>query len=202
MVALRTDTPPAIQLPPIVAQGCAPLQVQFPTLNLGNVMYNWNLGMGIPPTSTCPQVTYGTGNYTATLTITTSLGCTASSNGGGQINRVPLSTAAFTASTWATNIDAAVIAFTDQSQGSISSYDWVFGDGGTSTAMSPTYEFNEIGTFDVELFVEDVNGCTATVSHPITIEPVYDVVIQRPSPRTRTARVAAVVLAAAVEATG
>jgi gliding motility-associated-like protein len=177
LVALRSDTPPAIQLPPIMAQGCAPLQVQFPTLNLGNVVYTWDLGNGSTTMVPAPQLTYGSGTYTASLTVTTALGCTSSSNGGGQIIAYASPTADFDASPWTTNIEAATVDFTDLSQGSITSYDWVFGDGGTSTAMSPSYQFNDIGTFDVELYIMDVNGCTANVSHPVTIDPVYDVVI-------------------------
>jgi len=61
--------------------------------------------------------------------------------------------------------------------GTIVSFSWTFGDGGTSVVMDPSYEFNEIGTFEADLFIEDDNGCTASTSRSITIEPVYDVVI-------------------------
>lgn len=176
-IGLRLDTPPAIQLPPVIAQGCAPLMVQFPTLDLGNVIYTWNLGNDNTTNVPAPQLIYPQGTYTASLTVTTPLGCTASSTGGGLIQAFGAPTAAFTASPWVTNIDEPVVAFDDQSVGTITNYEWLFGDGGTSATMDPSHEYMDLGTFMVELTVEDQNGCTARVTHPVTIEPVYDVVI-------------------------
>ncbi len=34
-----------------------------------------------------------------------------------------------------------------------------------------------MGTFDVELIVTDVNGCTAIAENPVVITPVYDITI-------------------------
>jgi gliding motility-associated-like protein len=67
--------------------------------------------------------------------------------------------------------------FTDQSTGTIVGYDWVFGDGGTSSVMNPSYTFSDIGTFEVELVVVDNHGCDASAIQNITITPVYDVVL-------------------------
>lgn len=177
VIGLRLDIAPTIQLPPVLAQGCAPLMVLFPTMDLGNVAYTWDLGNGSTTNVPAPQLIYQQGSFNASLTVTTPLGCTASSNGGGLIQAYGSPTAEFIASPWETNIDAPVIAFEDQSTGTITSYSWSFGDGGTSGAMDPSHEYMELGTFFVELEVEDQNGCTASATHPVTIEPVYDVVI-------------------------
>jgi gliding motility-associated-like protein len=85
--------------------------------------------------------------------------------------------AAFTASAWTADIDNAVIQFTDQSTGTISSHEWLFGDGGTSDAQNPSHQFLEVGTFEVELYVEDAYGCSDMASGTITINPVYDVTV-------------------------
>lgn len=177
VIGLRLDIAPDFELPPIIAQGCAPLTVQFPDLGLGNVLYTWNLGQGTTSNMVAPQFIYQAGSYNPTLTITTPLGCTSSSSGGGLIEAYGLPVAGFTASTYTTNIDAPTIAFTDQSIGNIIGYTWVFGDGGTSSVMNPTYAFSEIGTFDVELYVVDDHGCEGYATRPVTISPVYDVVI-------------------------
>lgn len=176
-VGLGVDIAPEVVLPPIIAEGCAPLTVHYPVLNLGNVVYHWNLGNGNTSNMPAPVVTYPAGNYVASLTITTALGCSAHSNGGGAIHAYPNPTAQFTASTWTTDIDAPTIDFTDQSSGAITSYSWIFGEGGTSSVQDPSYNFMDVGTFEVELMVTDTNGCTSTVYHPITITPVYDVEI-------------------------
>lgn len=177
LIGLRLDIAPTFELPPIIAEGCAPLTVQFPDLGLGNVLHTWDLGNGTTSNVVAPQFVYQTGSYTASLTITTPLGCTSSSSTGGQINAFSSPIAGFMPSTFETNIDAPTVSFTDQSTGTIVAYSWVFGDGGTSTVMNPTYSFNEIGTFDVELTVVDDHGCEGSTSLPITIIPVYDVVI-------------------------
>lgn len=177
IIALRLEHAPSFQLPPVIAEGCAPLTVQFPDLNLGNVTHTWTLGNGQTSHMTAPLVTYPQGTYTVGLTVTTPLGCTSSSTTPGLVRAYAPPTAAFTASTYSTNIDAANVDFTDQSTGTIVGYDWVFGDGGTSSVMNPSYTFSDIGTFEVELVVVDNHGCDASAIQNITITPVYDVVL-------------------------
>jgi PKD repeat protein len=46
------------------------------------------------------------------------------------------------------------VAFTDSSTGSVTSYAWTFGDGGTSTQQNPSYTYTTAGTFSVALTVE------------------------------------------------
>lgn len=176
-ISLRLELAPSIQLPPVIAEGCAPLTVQFPNLNLGNVTHTWTLGNGQTSHMTAPQVIYQQGTYNVSLTVTTPLGCSSTSSNQGLVRAYARPTAAFTASTYSTNIDAANVDFSNQSTGTITGYDWIFGDGGTSSVINPSYSFNEIGTFEVELTVTDNHGCEASSSQFITITPVYDVVL-------------------------
>ncbi|MBK7149824.1 MAG: gliding motility-associated C-terminal domain-containing protein [Bacteroidetes bacterium] len=55
--------------------------------------------------------------------------------------------------------------------GSVASWAWSFGDGGTSTLQNPTHTYPGTGTYTASLTITDVNGCTNTYSHPITINP-------------------------------
>ena len=48
--------------------------------------------------------------------------------------------------------------FTDQSTGSITTWSWDFGDGGTSTAQNPSHTYNAAGTYTVELTVTGPGG--------------------------------------------
>jgi len=178
VVELRVQTPPAISLPPIIAQGCAPLTVDYPDLQLPpGISYSWDLGNGSVSSAPSPVIVYQAGTYSASLSVSTSLGCTSTAPVPGTINAWLPPTAGFSASTYSTTADNASISFTDQSTGSIAAWDWLFGDGGTSTASNPTHGYVEVGTFQVTLTVTDIHGCTDEADATITISPVYEITI-------------------------
>jgi len=55
------------------------------------------------------------------------------------------------------------------SGGTISSYAWTFGDGGTSTSASPSHTYTAAGTYTVTLKVTDNTGATNSTSKSITV---------------------------------
>lgn len=176
-IVLDLETPPTFTLPPVIAEGCAPLTVQMPDLALGNVSFLWQLGNGSTSVQASPQVTYPAGTFSVSLTVSTPLGCTSSSASAGQVIAHAPPTADFGATPWTTDIDNALVQFNEACSNGITSFSWTFGDGGTSGAADPAHTFTEVGTFDVELFVTDGNGCTASATHPVIITPVYDITI-------------------------
>ncbi len=62
-----------------------------------------------------------------------------------------------------------VVHFLNQSSGSITSYSWTFGDGGSSPDASPTYTFRNPGVYNVTLFVTGPGG-TSNVSRQINVQ--------------------------------
>ncbi|HVU53848.1 MAG TPA: PKD domain-containing protein [Puia sp.] len=72
------------------------------------------------------------------------------------------------------------VQFTDKSTGDRLSYSWNFGDGGTSTLVSPSYSFlNAIGAsgvsaYPVNLTVLNSYGCTSTASHMVNVKNTPD----------------------------
>ncbi len=62
--------------------------------------------------------------------------------------------------------------FTDLSTGSITSWSWTFGDGGTSAAQNPSHQYTSTGTFTVSLTVVGPGGSDAEVKNNyITVSP-------------------------------
>ena len=61
------------------------------------------------------------------------------------------------------------------SDGSIVSYEWIFGDGSSGTGVSPSHTYATDDTFTVTLTVNDDDGGADTDSTIATIDPIPDV---------------------------
>ncbi len=76
----------------------------------------------------------------------------------------------FSASTTNASVNE-VINFTDESAFSPTSWLWDFGDGDTSTEQNPTHSYSAIGTYTVQLTVENENGSDTEIKENyITVE--------------------------------
>ncbi|MBU1319037.1 MAG: S8 family serine peptidase [candidate division Zixibacteria bacterium] len=62
--------------------------------------------------------------------------------------------------------------FTDLSTGSVTSWSWTFGDGGTSTAQNPSHQYTSANTYTVSLTVTGPGGSDGeTKTNYITVNP-------------------------------
>lgn len=59
--------------------------------------------------------------------------------------------------------------FTDRSSGDVASWAWRFGDGGTSSARSPTHTYSGAGSYDVRLTVTGQDGETSSVEQSVAV---------------------------------
>lgn len=64
------------------------------------------------------------------------------------------------------------IVFTNESSGSVSGYLWNFGNGNTSTDVSPSETYATNGNYDVLLTTTGMNGCESKLIKPVAIYSV------------------------------
>jgi PKD repeat protein len=130
---------------------------------------SWNYGDNTSGTTASHTYSAG-GNYTVTLTVTDNGGLTATANHPVSVSAANVSpTASFTAS--CTNLSCTFTDGSSDSDGSIVSRSWNFGDNTTSTATSPSKSYTAAGTYTVSLTVTDNRGGTGTISHSVTVSP-------------------------------
>jgi gliding motility-associated-like protein len=159
---------PAAQFSGSVTSGCSPLGVAFKDMSTGNPKFwNWDFGNGQLSNLQNPSVSYGApGKYTVTLVVRNASG-TNSITKTDYITVNPSPSANFNANiTLACN--PATIQFTDASSangvGTITKYEWDFGDGTTSTQQNPAKTYNTNGYYNVSLRVTASTGCQSFTS--------------------------------------
>ena len=155
--------------------GCFPLPVNFTDLSTagsGNIgSWLWNFGDGNTSTQQNPTHTYtASGNYTILLVVTNSTGCSKSFTKSNYISISNGVQAVFTNSAPSSCSAPQTINFQNQSTGTGTiSYQWLFGDGGTSTLVNPQHTYTSAGNYTVKLIVTNSTGCTDTATHVNTI---------------------------------
>jgi gliding motility-associated-like protein len=156
---------------PITTRCEPPLTVNFQDLSTGGaISWQWNFGDGNTSTLQNPSHTYTSyGNFTVTLITTNAAGCIDSIVRPNfvRIQRASISIPALPA--------RGCIPFTITmtpvitSLDAVTSYQWNFGDGGTSTLANPTYTYIAQGTYTVRLIITTSTGCTDTLLVPNAI---------------------------------
>ena len=177
-VASSPNVPPTASAGANPTSGTAPLAVSFTGSGSdsdGTIdSYSWNFGDGGTSTQPNPAHTYSSaGNYTATLTVTDDDGATGSDTVAIPVASSPNIAPAVSFDADPTIGDAPLaIQFTDTSidpDGTVVSWNWEFGDGGTSTAQNPTHTHNNAGTYTVTLQVTDDDDTTDSASTTIFV---------------------------------
>ena len=154
------------------------------TKTTGAVSYAWAFGDG--ETSTQGPTTTHTyaapGTYKVTLAVSDSMGRTSTFSRLITIEAAEIPNVAPVAE-FSSNAHGLEVAFdgsaSTDTDGSIVSYAWEFGDNATGTGATASHEYAAAGTYNVKLTVTDNRGATASVTQPVTVvEPI----IYGPSP--------------------
>ncbi|GIV32628.1 MAG: hypothetical protein KatS3mg031_0163 [Chitinophagales bacterium] len=155
--------------------GCAPLIVYFNSSSVDADTYLWLFGNGDTSTQPDPIYVYdSTGIYDVTLIVTDIHGCTDTLVKPGYVT-VYGATAWFAADTL-TGCTPLKVHYSDSSYaylGSIVSWNWEFGDGGTDTSQHPQRTYYQPGIYSVSLKVSDSNGCTDSTARADYVIPTY-----------------------------
>ncbi|GAB4315625.1 MAG: hypothetical protein Kow0019_15860 [Methanobacteriaceae archaeon] len=159
--------------------GISPLQVAFTSTSTGTIdSYEWNFGDGSTSTATNPTHTYTVpGIYTVTLKVTGPGGEDTKTETNYITVNHPAPVASFTATPLSGRAPLKV-QFTNHSTGTITSYEWDFGDGVKSTAANPSHTYTKTGVYTVKLTVRGPGGTnTQTRTQYITVK-LPDLVMQ------------------------
>ncbi len=160
---------PAVAFTGSPLTGCIPLNVNFTdqsTSGSGTItQWQWDLGDGTLSSVQNPSNTYITaGNYNITLRITNSFGCSKILTKSQYVQVGDGVTADFSSNTVNSCSAPFSVNFQNLSTGTAPlSYQWLFGDGGFSTAANPTHTYTSPGSYTVRLITVNSSGCADTV---------------------------------------
>lgn len=178
-VTVVTTAPPVAIITPATFSGNAPLTVSFNgSSSTSAVSYAWGFGDGTTATSSRTDHTFTTaGIYTTTLTVTNTLGQTHSTHTTITVNEAEAENTPPTASISSSKAvgDAPFTVFFDgtaskDTEGTISSYLWNFGDGSQpTTEVTAQHQYTIAATYSVSLTVTDEHGAQDTTTTPVII---------------------------------
>ena len=155
--------------------GCSTAPVAFNNLSLGASSYAWNFGDGTTSIVEDPNHAYNNNSgflwwYDVTLVAYSSGGCLDTATLGLPIYPILDIQLPFTSLEGCSPFSAQMPAI-----GGIQGFSWNFGDGFTSSLISPTHTYynltNATQNFTVSLIGESAFGCFDSVSFPVTVYP-------------------------------
>jgi PKD repeat protein len=149
---------PAADFSAAATLGYAPLEVAFTDLSTnGPTSWAWDFGDGNTSGAQSPTHIYaGAGAYTVSLMATNASGPDTETK--ADYIRVAAPAAADFSATPMMGTPPLTVAFSDQSAGTVESWAWDFGDGGTSAEQNPSHGYADLGSYDVSLTVTDPIG--------------------------------------------
>jgi gliding motility-associated-like protein len=161
------------------------------TIAQGSLSYQWAFGDGTQATQANPSKVYPSAQtYKPQLTATSNQGCRDSTTQNVVVFEKPAAWYSFT-----NQCQPKPIPFQDQSAtaagNSITTYNWDFGDGSSSTMANPSNAYSSYGDYNVALTVTNNRGCKDTLRQQVSsyAKPTADFtapVVCRPEPTTFT----------------
>lgn len=169
---------PIISFTATPTNGCTPVTSVFTAQSSPPAQsYSWNLGVGFTSTDASPSFTFVMpGQYNASLTITDTNGCSATSALPNYITVYPIPNVDFTIDPEIGFIEIP-ITFSSSYTTSPATWTWDFGDGNNASVTTPTttHTFTQSGIYPVTHTVQTQYGCTNSFTHNYTV--IVDIII-------------------------
>ncbi len=168
------NDPPIASFVASTTNGTIPLSVQFTDQSSNNpTIWHWEFGDGFTSSEKNPTHTYNSsGAYSVKLIVENTYG--SDTEFKENFIHVNQSGSAPVANFSANNTSGPApltVSFTDQSTNNPTTWQWDFGDGGTSTQPNPSHTYNIDGSYTVSLFVNNNYGSdTKTILNYIEVE--------------------------------
>jgi PKD repeat protein len=157
--------------------GASPLSVTFTDASTGSIT-GWQWDFGDSTTSAVQNPTHvyaATGTYTVKVTVTGPGGTNTSTH----VNYIVVNPVAPVANFSATPLSGTAplsVTFADSSTGSITGWQWDFGDTATSTLQNPVHVYTAAGSYTVKLTVTGPAGTnTRTQTSYLVVNPAAPV---------------------------
>ena len=142
-------------------------------INSTMTSWSWSYGDATSGNLQNPAHLYAnSGSYNVTLTVTSNEGCIGTISQPAIVHTKPTANFTFTVP-----CEGNTTNFTDQSISNINTWLWNFDDGQTSIQQNPNNLYATNGSYDVQLIVQNNNGCVDTVTNTITVSPIPDLSI-------------------------
>jgi gliding motility-associated-like protein len=176
VVKVLTISPtPTVAFSTFSVNACTPnfTFVNTTTLSAGIPTYTWSFGGTNTTTATNVNYTFpAAGNYTVSLIGMSPLGCTDTALAFISIFPFPIVTISAPAPCESAIFSGSSTAVT----GSVTSYNWNFGDppsgaANTSTLQNPTHQFPSVGTYTLSLQIVSNQNCSSTFTVALLVRP-------------------------------
>lgn len=142
-------------------------------ISSGSISYNWNFGDNTTSSNTNYSKSYSAANvYDISLTATSNYGCTDTLRKLVVVNPSPV--ANFNISDPDQCLNGNNFTYSNQTTGVQSSnlsYVWDYGDGNSSSFISPTYSYANDGDFDVKMVASSNFGCKDSITKTVNVYP-------------------------------
>ncbi len=167
-VTITYKVMPVAEFEADVSEGCIPLTVHFTDASTNATSYTWDFGDGTTSTVRSPSHTYqAAGTYLVKLSVPGPDDQVATYSEYITVYKNP--DASFTASPQLVYLPDDKVYFINRSTDA-ETFEWQFGDGGTSTEKNPSYLYTNEGVYTVTLQVWSEHGCAADTTREDYIE--------------------------------
>ena len=155
---------------PAIINSCNGYFFNFDNNSIGGITYHWDFGDGSTATSQFASHTYSdTGIFTVQLIVNPGTIC--SDTAYCDVYVYPNLIGAMIAAGGCPNTPIPFQDASTSTYGGINSWQWSFGDGGTSTEQNPEHTYSNPGPYNITLIVGTSFGCADTVNQTINVYP-------------------------------